>query len=153
MTESRRRWPSLLFVRHRTSGTENENAVTAATGRSGGFVDDLMCTREVLVGHKQVLILAGRIGRDRAEAEVVEALDQGTLILLLRRGGRASVDVAVGCRRADWTKITGASATGALGTCSSAGGAVYRAASTGASTIHAAAVELMASQGCRVEVR
>jgi len=112
-------------------------------------IDGLMSTRgEVLVGHEQMLILAGRIGRDRAEAEVVEALDQGALVLLLlRRRCRAGV----GRRGADRAEVTAASALGARGPGTRA---IYAAASAvGAGAVHAAAVKLMAGERGRVEIR
>jgi len=110
-----------------------------------------MSTRgEVLVGHEQMLVLAGRVGRDRAEAEVVEALDQGALVLLLGRGGGSGgcVDVAVGGRGADRAEVAAAGAliTGA--------GAVH--AATGAlaagGPVHTAAIELVTSESGRVEI-
>lgn len=116
-----------------------------------------MSTRgEVLVGHEQMLVLAGRIGRDRAEAEVVEALDQGALVLLLSGGGGrgrgrcgAGVDVTVGRRGADRTEITAAGVR-STGT----GGAVHASAGTlGASgAVDTAAVELMTGKRARVEI-
>lgn len=67
-------------------------------------IDGLMSTRgEVLVSHEQMLILTGRVGRDRAEAEVVEALDQGALVLLLLRRRRCRCRTGVGRRGADRT--------------------------------------------------
>lgn len=154
-TKFRKRRSSLLLVR--TSGTENEAAAHVGTLRdddaSFSVIVSLTSTRsEVLVGHEQMLILAGRVRRDRAKAEVVEALDQGALVLLLGRSA-SGIHVAVG-RRADRTEAGATGATGALATAGTGtGGAVDAAAGSGTGTVHAATVKLMAGQRGRVEVR
>lgn len=49
--------------------TSDSNAMSCA------LCDYDLSTREVLIGHEEMLILAGRIGRNGTEAEVVQALD------------------------------------------------------------------------------
>lgn len=156
-TESRRqRSPVLLPARCRTSGTDDEGGTArvgtpmlSATHRGSiADIDGLMSTRgEVLVGHEQMLILIGRVGRDRAEAKVVEALDQGALVLLLLR---CRCRAGVSRRGADWAKVTAASALSAGSACTRA---VHAAAGAGgARSVHAAAVKLMAGERGRVEI-
>lgn len=92
-------------------------------------------SRGVLVGYEEVLVLAGRVRRHGAKAEVVQPLDERRLVLLLA----GPVHVAVRRRGPDRAQIPCALR-------------IPVASRRVARSVHAATVELVAGDRGRVEV-